>query len=54
MRTGRPTNDKKDYVIQLRVNDRQKEYVKKMSIRNGVSESEFIRGLINKNLGRQI
>lgn len=49
MRTGRKTTDKKDYTIQLRVNDAQKDHVKRKAIASNISESEFIRKLIDKD-----
>lgn len=52
MRTGRPTNDKKDSVIQLRVNSEQKKYISSKAKRMQITESEFVRGLIKSNMAK--
>lgn len=52
MRTGRKTTDKKDAVIQLRVNDVQKAHIHKRALVSNITESEYIRRLINKDMAK--
>ena len=46
MRTGRPTSDKKEQTLKLRLNDDMREWVERRSDSEGISMSEYIRNLI--------
>lgn len=48
MRTGRPTEDKKDNVIKVRTGEEIKRYLELESKRTGKSISEIIRCCIKK------
>lgn len=50
MRIGRPTIDKKESTIKLRLNDDMREWVETMAKSNEVSMSEYIRQLILENI----
>ena len=50
MRIGRPTADKKDTTVKLRLNDDMREYIEKASKRKGISMSEYIRSLIQYDM----
>lgn len=50
MRTGRPTYDKKDTTLKLRLNDDMREHIEKMAKRKSVSMSEYIRCLIQSDM----
>lgn len=52
MRTGRPTQDKKDFTVKLRINEDTKRWLDMNSARNGMSVSEFIREIISKAMVR--
>lgn len=47
---ARVTDDKKDYVIQLRVNGDVKKFVSKKSRMLGKTESEYIRDLLKREM----
>ena len=46
----RTTNDKKDYNLRIRLNDRMYEHLAKMSGRQGTSFSAYVRDLIDKDI----
>ena len=48
MRYGRPTNDPKEHMIQLRINDETKAYLDKESKSKGITVSVLVREIINK------
>lgn len=50
MRTGRPTSDKKDTNIKLRLNDDMREHIEKMAKRKDISMSEYLRSLIESDM----
>lgn len=50
MRTGRPTEDKKDTTIKLRLNDNMRDHVERMSKQKGISMSEYLRCLIEYDM----
>lgn len=50
MRTGRPTSDKKDTTIKLRLNDDMREYIEKMAKHKGISMSGYLRILIQSDM----
>lgn len=50
MRTGRPTADKKDTTLKLRLNDDMREHIEKMAKHKSVSMSEYIRCLIQSDM----
>ena len=50
MRTGRPTSDKKDANIKLRLNDDMREHIEKMAKRKDISMSEYLRSLIESDM----
>ena len=45
-KTGRPTTDKKEQALKIRMNDAARAWVEQRSQEEGVSMSEFIRFLI--------
>ena len=47
---GRPTLDKKDQTIKLRLNDDMRAWIEKRSDKEGTSMSEYIRGLIKADM----
>lgn len=47
-KTGRPTTDKKEQAIKLRMNDAMRAWVERMASAEGVSMSEFIRGILRE------
>lgn len=49
-KTGRPTLDKKEQTLKLRLNDDMRRWVEKMSDEEGVSMSEYIRKLIRDDM----
>ena len=50
MRTGRPTTDKKEQTIKLRLNDEMRRWIERQSYKAGVSMSEYIRELIRMDM----
>lgn len=46
MRTGRPTDDKKDTTLKLRLNDDMRNHIERMSEKKNISMSEYLRLLI--------
>lgn len=50
MRTGRPTYDKKDATLKLRINDDMREHIEKMAKRKNISMSEYVRCLIQSDM----
>lgn len=46
----RVSNDKKDNSIRVRVSDKEMEYVAKMSKKNNISVSQYIRNMIEKEI----
>lgn len=49
----RTTNDKKDYNLRIRLNDRMYGHLERMSGKRGCSYSEYIRELIDKDIREQ-
>ena len=49
----RTTNDKKDYNLRIRLNDRMYEHLNKMSGKKGTSFSGYVRDLIDKDIREQ-
>lgn len=47
---GRPTLDKKDQTIKLRLNDEMRSWIEKRAEKEGVSMSEFIRWIIDAEM----
>ena len=43
-------NDKKDYNLRIRLNDRMYEHLAKMSGKQGISFSAYVRDLIDKDI----
>lgn len=52
-RIGRPTLDKKDCTLKLRLNEEMREYVDFMSSLCGISMSEYMRELIRLDMSRR-
>lgn len=50
MRIGRPTLDKKEQTLKLRLNDEMREWIEKNADSNGVTMSEYIIGLIEDDM----
>ena len=50
MPLGRPTVDKKEQTLKLRLNDEMREWIEEQSAREGVSMSEYIRELISADM----
>ena len=50
MPIGRPTVDKKEQTLKLRLNDEMREWVERRSMLEGVSMSEYIRQLISDDM----
>lgn len=50
MRYGRPTTDKKDSTVKLRLNDDMKTWLDSQASRKGISLSEYMRMLIEKDM----
>ena len=50
MRTGRPTSDKKETTIKVRLNEEMREHSEKMADRKGISMSEYLRHLIQSDM----
>ena len=48
----RTTNDKKDYNLRIRLNDRMYEHLAKESGKRGESLSQYVRELIDKDIAR--
>lgn len=53
MRTGRPTVDKKETTLKLRLNDDMREHIESRAKRNSVSMSEYLRGLIKADMHKR-
>ena len=53
MRTGRPTSDKKDTTLKLRLNDDMREHIEKKAQRKGISMSEYLRHLIQDDMRKK-
>lgn len=47
-KTGRPTTDKKEQAVKLRMNDAMRAWVERMASAEGVSMSEFIRDILRE------
>lgn len=54
MRTGRPTEERKDSTIQLRLSGDMRAWVDKRSLDEGISISGFIRFLIKQDMARAV
>lgn len=54
MRIGRPTLDKKDQTLKLRLNDDMREWVERRADEDGTSMSEYIRNLIEDDIFRNL
>ena len=50
MITGRPTLDKKDRTLKLRLNDDMRTWIERKAYHNGVTMSEYIRILIKRDM----
>lgn len=50
MKTGRPTSDKKEQTLKLRLNDEMREWIERRSYECGISMSEYIRNLIEADM----
>ena len=50
MRTGRPTTDKKDNVVKVRISEKMNKYLEIESKKTGKSVSEIIRECIRMSL----
>ena len=50
MRIGRPTIDKKESAIKLRLNDDMREWIEMMAKNHEISMSEYIRKLILEDI----
>jgi predicted DNA-binding protein len=50
MRTGRPTTDKKESTMKLRLNDDMREWVEQRAENRNVSMSGYIRELIKRDM----
>ena len=50
LKAGRPTMDKKDQTLKLRLNDEMRSWVERCSDRDGISMSEYIRELIKSDM----
>ena len=53
MRYGRPTNDRKEETIKLRLNGRMRRWIANAAYSQGLTMSEFIRVLIAKDMGER-
>ena len=53
MRTGRPTDEKKDTTLKLRLSDDMRQHIEKMASKRGISMSEYIRHLIESDIRKQ-
>ena len=53
MRTGRPTDDKKDTTLKLRLSDDMRQHIEKMASKRGISMSEYIKHLIESDIRNQ-
>lgn len=51
MKTGRPTPEKKDSTIKLRLSDEMRAWIEEMACGKGISMSEYIRLLIDWDMG---
>ena len=51
---GRPTLDRKDRTIKVRVNDDERDWVEASADAEGVSMSEYIRWLIDDDIANSI
>ncbi len=52
--SGRPTLDKKEQTIKLRINDDMRSWIERMSCAEGISMSEYIRELIRRDMNTKI
>ena len=50
MRTGRPTDEKKDNTLKLRLSEDMRQHIEKMASNRGISMSEYIRHLIESDM----
>ena len=50
MRTGRPTSDKKEMTLKLRLNDDMREHIEKRAYAKSISMSEYLRQLITADM----
>ena len=50
MRTGRPTLDKKEQTLKLRLNDSMRGWIEQRADAEGVSMSEYIRRLVEDDI----
>lgn len=49
--SGRPTLDKKDSTLKLRLNDEMRDWIERRSCEEGISMSEYLRELIKADMG---
>lgn len=49
---GRPTSDKKDYTVKVRINEDTKKWLSNKSKQNNITVSEFIRDMLENNRKR--
>ena len=54
MRTGRPTQDKKDYNIKLRINSKMRVHIENKCNSLGISMSDYVRTLIQSDICRPL
>lgn len=53
MRSGRPTMDKKESTIKLRINEDMRSWVERNADREKISMSEYLRKLILIDMGKR-
>lgn len=54
VKSGRPTDDKKESTLKLRLNDDMRSHIENMANRDGISMSEYLRNLIKKDMRTKI
>ena len=54
MKTGRPTQDKKDSDVKLRINYEMRRWIEMQAGINGMTMSEYIRLLITNDVRRRL
>ena len=54
MNTGRPTTDKKEQTLKLRLNDDMRTWVERAAAAEGISMSEYIRWLIEADMDGKV
>lgn len=50
MRNGRPTMDKKESTIKLRINEDMRSWIERQADREKISMSEYLRNIILNNM----